>query len=420
MFCDIHSPLRACARAAVFFVPGTPKCRQESPERVGTYVARGDAPSPRRVKAGLASQIHSFEGGPLRFSRCARRFRSRSRPPRCGPRAPSHASPGAAAARRCPGKLLWKLDPGAIDRLARAGCRRAPSSSRRRTGRRRRPRCWRRSCGRACGSPTTPPARTSSRASPPPSSTRATPSSASSRSTRPLSRRSRGASGRGRVLLGNLFRDQLDRYGELELVAARWRDAVAALPETLPRRQRRRSRRSATSLATTRARASSASTTRATRARPCSTRPTRSTACAAARRTTTRPPTSGTSATTAARTAATRARTLDVVARDDRAARARRLVVHAHCPGREARVELRAARALQRLQRARRGGARTRARRAARRRRRRAAALRRRVRPLRADHDRRPHAADAADQEPGRRERGGAHARRGRARRRSR
>ena len=33
------------------------------------------------------------------------------------------------------------------------------------------------------------------------------------------------------VVLGNLFRDQLDRYGELELVAERWRDAVAALPE---------------------------------------------------------------------------------------------------------------------------------------------------------------------------------------------
>jgi len=31
--------------------------------------------------------------------------------------------------------------------------------------------------------------------------------------------------------LGNLFRDQLDRYGELELVAARWRAAVAELDE---------------------------------------------------------------------------------------------------------------------------------------------------------------------------------------------
>jgi UDP-N-acetylmuramyl tripeptide synthase len=32
------------------------------------------------------------------------------------------------------------------------------------------------------------------------------------------------------VCLGNLFRDQLDRYGELELVADRWRKAVAELP----------------------------------------------------------------------------------------------------------------------------------------------------------------------------------------------
>src|SRR5436190_6256729 len=31
------------------------------------------------------------------------------------------------------------------------------------------------------------------------------------------------------LCLGNLFRDQLDRYGELELVAERWRQAVAEL-----------------------------------------------------------------------------------------------------------------------------------------------------------------------------------------------
>jgi UDP-N-acetylmuramyl tripeptide synthase len=31
------------------------------------------------------------------------------------------------------------------------------------------------------------------------------------------------------IVLGNLFRDQLDRYGELELVAARWRELVARL-----------------------------------------------------------------------------------------------------------------------------------------------------------------------------------------------
>jgi UDP-N-acetylmuramyl tripeptide synthase len=32
------------------------------------------------------------------------------------------------------------------------------------------------------------------------------------------------------VLLGNLFRDQLDRYGELEAIADRWADVVARLP----------------------------------------------------------------------------------------------------------------------------------------------------------------------------------------------
>src|SRR5215468_6774258 len=35
------------------------------------------------------------------------------------------------------------------------------------------------------------------------------------------------------VALGNLFRDQLDRYGELEHIAERWRILAAELPETL-------------------------------------------------------------------------------------------------------------------------------------------------------------------------------------------
>jgi len=34
------------------------------------------------------------------------------------------------------------------------------------------------------------------------------------------------------VVLGNLFRDQLDRYGELEKLADGWADLVASLPET--------------------------------------------------------------------------------------------------------------------------------------------------------------------------------------------
>ena len=61
-----------------------------------------------------------------------------------------------------PGKLLWKLDPGAIDALAARLPAGLGRSSRRRTARRRRPRWSRRSCGRACASRTTTPARTSS------------------------------------------------------------------------------------------------------------------------------------------------------------------------------------------------------------------------------------------------------------------
>ncbi len=42
------------------------------------------------------------------------------------------------------------------------------------------------------------------------------------------------------LLLGNLFRDQLDRYGELEIVAGRWRDAVRRPARCPPRGERRR------------------------------------------------------------------------------------------------------------------------------------------------------------------------------------
>ena len=117
------------------------------------------------------SQVHSFEGGPLRFSRCARRFRSRSRPLRLRAAGALSRVAGRGGGTTLPGKLLWKLDPGAIDRLARQSAAAAPCSSRRRTARRRRRRWSRRSCGRACGSRTTPPAPTSSRGSPPPCST---------------------------------------------------------------------------------------------------------------------------------------------------------------------------------------------------------------------------------------------------------
>ena len=118
----------------------------------------------------------------------------------------------------------------------------------------------------------------------------------------------RRARAEGAVCPGNLFRDQLDRYGELELVAARWRDAVASLPEAQlvvngddPQvgdlgRDRNSGARS------------SGWTTRARHGRRCNTPRTRSTASGAALRTSTPRRTSATSATTAVRPAVTRAR----------------------------------------------------------------------------------------------------------------
>jgi UDP-N-acetylmuramyl tripeptide synthase len=136
---------------------------------------------------------------------------------------------GAGGGTTMPGKLLWKLDPGAVDRLAA----RLP-------------------LGAALVSAT---------------NGKTTTSAMAARILAPVARLAHNRSGanlvsgvasallaaRGAelglfevdegalpevarrlrpraVCLGNLFRDQLDRYGELELVAARWRAAVEALP----------------------------------------------------------------------------------------------------------------------------------------------------------------------------------------------
>ncbi len=136
---------------------------------------------------------------------------------------------GAGGGTTMPGKLLWKLDPGAVDRLAA----RLP-------------------LGAALVSAT---------------NGKTTTSAMAARILAPVARLAHNRSGanlvsgvasallaaRGAelglfevdegalpevarrlrpraVCLGNLFRDQLDRYGELELVAARWRAAVDALP----------------------------------------------------------------------------------------------------------------------------------------------------------------------------------------------
>jgi UDP-N-acetylmuramyl tripeptide synthase len=136
---------------------------------------------------------------------------------------------GAGGGTTLPGKLLWKLDPGAIDRLAA----RLPA-------------------GAAAVSAT---------------NGKTTTTAMAAEILRPRHRLAHNAAGANlvsgvastllvardaelglfevdegalpevlrrvrprAVCLGNLFRDQLDRYGELELVAERWRTAVAELP----------------------------------------------------------------------------------------------------------------------------------------------------------------------------------------------
>ena len=83
-----------------------------------------------------------------------------------------------------PGKLLATIDPGAVSTLARAAAARLARSSRPRTARRRRRRWSPRSSRRASGSRTTARARTSSPGSPRRCSPPRTPSSGCSRSTR--------------------------------------------------------------------------------------------------------------------------------------------------------------------------------------------------------------------------------------------
>src|SRR5919198_5663916 len=136
---------------------------------------------------------------------------------------------GTGGGTTLPGKLLWKLDPGAVDRLAA----RLPE-------------------GAALVSAT---------------NGKTTTSAMAARILAPSFRLAHNASGANLVsgvastllaapeaelglfevdegalpevarrvrpqalCLGNLFRDQLDRYGELELVAERWRAAVRELP----------------------------------------------------------------------------------------------------------------------------------------------------------------------------------------------
>ena len=314
-----------------------------------------------------------------------------------------------------PGKLLSKLDPTALDRLARP----APAGLGARLRDERED-----DDGRDGGRDPAPPllaraqrarARISCRASSPRSL------AAPGRRARALRGR-RGARfprSRARVQPARgLPRQPVPRPARpLRRARARRRALArrrrgAARRDDAGRERRRPSGRRARARAAGRA-SSSASTIRGTRDRRSSTRPTRSTASSC-----------GTPYEYAAAyvghlgdyrcPACGHARpALDVVARDIELEGLEHASFSLETPEGTRRVQPARARPLQRLQRCCRGGARARARHGARRHRGRPRAFRRGVRSLRAHRDRRPARAPAPDQESGGRERGGSHARRG-------
>ncbi len=217
------------------------------------------------------------------------------------------------------------------------------------------------------------------------------------------------------VSLGNLFRDQLDRYGELEHIAERWRETVAALPQAATLvvnaddplvGDARRGTRGSPPLR--RGRRASRPSRPPARGRLEVLRPLRRPV--RVRRRLRRPPRRLPVPSLWPCAAAARRRSAV-----DRAARARRLLVRSRtprsafgacaCPSPVSTTSTtpsprhRVSLALGHP---------------ARRRRRRPRGVLGRLRPLRAHRGRRPADPDAADQEPGRCERGGAHARGGR------
>ena len=124
------------------------------------------------------------------------------------------------AARQAPLEARSRCDRRARGTAART----EPRSSRRRTARRRQPRWPPRSSSRGhrlAWNRSGREPRLRGRLDPPRRS--ATPTWACSRSTKARCPRSFAAIRPRAVLLGNLFRDQLDRYGELEHIAERWR-----------------------------------------------------------------------------------------------------------------------------------------------------------------------------------------------------
>ena len=145
----------------------------------------------------------------------------------------SRLDAAAAAARPCPGSCSSSVDPGAVDAARGARCRAGSVLVSATNGKT----TTTAMVAEILGAP----ARLQPLRREPPLRGRldaarraAAPSSGCSRSTRRRCPRSRDALRPRVVALGNLFRDQLDRYGELELVAERLaRGASRELPEAL-------------------------------------------------------------------------------------------------------------------------------------------------------------------------------------------
>ena len=186
----------------------------------GGYDARRAADIPR---PGYSAQRPDPSNEGTTLARCGSAWRSAGAAR--GP--PLAARRAGAAERRSPARCSRRSTASPWTR-SRAVCRTARRSSAPRTARRRRPR-WSAEILAAARPPRAQPRgreprlrrRLGARRR------RRTPSWGSSRWTRPRFPRSRGARTRARSSSANLFRDQLDRYGELEIVAERWRAAIA-------------------------------------------------------------------------------------------------------------------------------------------------------------------------------------------------
>ena len=183
------------------------ECPLEVPERVETYVGCGWAPSPFRVRDGFDERRFTSNEGRSYLWELPIPLALEAAAARCGRLSVSPAAGGDRTLR------LWKLDPGAVDRLA--CCLPQGSLPPRRTARRRRRRWSRRSAparphrAQQLGARTSLRGRLHPLALPTPATPQLGVFEVDEAALSEIARRVRPKA----LLLGNLFRDQLDRYG---------------------------------------------------------------------------------------------------------------------------------------------------------------------------------------------------------------